>query len=282
MWNLARPQLDDMEEQLTTAFSNEAGTGLTADELTLLRVLYKRYEAGFGRPADTLMGTELSDVSRQKIHDAYELVQDKRRLARLRASLKLLAERCPYCGYGHIEELDHFLQKAVFKPFSIFPLNLVPCCGPCNRMKPRLPSNVAAQHQVHVYLEDVSQYDMLRADVNVQPGNGGLRVHYRLERPAHMPEELFQRVDHHMRLFKLQERFIRQVNIFLGGLEYGMDFAYASGSEVLKDFLGKTGDSIAARQGHNDWRVALMKGLAECPAFCAGGYKAAAGIQPVA
>lgn len=42
-------------------------------------------------------------------------------------------ERCPFCGgIGRPRNLDHFLPKARFPQFSVFPKNLVPSCRDCN------------------------------------------------------------------------------------------------------------------------------------------------------
>ncbi|MBO9687089.1 MAG: HNH endonuclease [Mitsuaria chitosanitabida] len=277
-----RLQVDSYEEHLDIAFPAAAPAGLTEPEKAVLLQLYVRYEQAAGRPQPNLLGTELTEASLLKVLNAYDLIQERRRLSKLRTSLKLLAERCPYCGYGTIDELDHFLQKDIYKAFSVFPLNLVPCCGPCNRMKPKQPSALAEQHQVHVYLEDVSQYDMLRADVAIAPATGGLLIGFRLQQPAHMPAELFNRVVHHMTTFKLRERFVRQTNIFLAGLETAMDDAFEAGPLVLQQYLGRTAASIARRAGNNDWRSALMAGLSACPAFFGGAYKQALGSRPEA
>ncbi len=282
MWNLNRLQVDSYQEHLDIAFPAAAPASLTEPEKALLLQLYVRYEQAAGRPQPNLLGTELAEASLLKVLNAYDLIQERRRLSKLRTSLKLLAEKCPYCGYGTIDELDHFLQKDIYKAFSVFPLNLIPCCGPCNRMKPKQPSALAEQHQVHVYLEDVSQYDMLRADVDIAPATGGLLIGFRLQQPPHMPAELFNRVAHHMTIFKLRERFVRQTNIFLSGLETAMDDAFEAGPLVLQQYLGRTAASIARRAGNNDWRSALMAGLFACPAFFGGAYKQALGSRPEA
>lgn len=279
MWNLNCLQVDNYQEHLDIAFPVAAPASLTEAEKAILLQLYTRYEQAVGRPHQNLLGTELAEASLLKVLNAYDLIQERRRLSKLRASLKLLADRCPYCGYGSIDELDHFLQKDIYRAFSVFPLNLIPCCGPCNRMKPKLPSALAEQHQVHVYLEDVSQYDMLRADVAIAPASGGLLINFRLQEPAHMPAELFSRVVHHMTTFKLRERFVKQTNMFLSGLETGMDLAFETSPLVLQAFLVKSAASITKRAGNNDWRSALLVGLAACPAFFGGGYQQALGSR---
>lgn len=43
---------------------------------------------------------------------------------------------CPYCGrMSGPSHLDHFVPKRKYPEFSIFALNLVPCCPNCNQIK---------------------------------------------------------------------------------------------------------------------------------------------------
>lgn len=280
MWNLERPHIEDIEDHLNIAFPHGGDEALNAEERAKILDLYEQYVLSLGRPNDELKGADLSEACRQKLHDAYDLVQDGRRLGRLRAAIKLQAVRCPYCGYGHIADLDHFLQKVVFKPLSIFPLNLVPCCATCNRKKPRLPSQNAIEHQVHVYLEDVSQYDILRADVSLHHESGGLVLRFWLERPENMPHELFLRVAHYFKIFELSERVTKEANLLLGSLEHAMEDAYLAGPDVLRQFLVKSSRAVTKRMGKNDWSAALLKGLSECPQFYNGGHEKALGAKP--
>lgn len=49
---------------------------------------------------------------------------------------ELETECCPYCGkHGKPETLDHYLPKDSYPEFSIYHLNLIPCCDRCNRKK---------------------------------------------------------------------------------------------------------------------------------------------------
>jgi hypothetical protein len=219
MWSLSRLAVDDYRLHLNLAFP--AGTlpelVSEADKDAIVH-LYALYEEKRGRPSGELLG-ELSVDVRNAVHDAYRFVQDGRRLGDLRAQLKLLAQVCPYCGFGQVDELDHLLQRGYFHLFSIFPLNLVPCCGVCNRGKRKVPSANASEHQVHVYLENVTGLDFLRAEATIA-GSGALVVKYTVEWCEGMNGDLLARLKHHLTEFDLHTRYQRQVNIYLGELEY--------------------------------------------------------------
>lgn len=283
MWNLKPLPVGDYNVHLDIAFPvGEAPEKVSKADKNELLWYYAKYEERLGRPSTELKGEEVSPELRKSVREAYALVQDGKRLGSLRSGLKLLAESCPYCGYGAIQELDHLLQRGEYELFSIFPLNLVPCCGTCNRGKRKISSVKSNEHQVHVYLEDISGYDFLRVRVNVHPGTGGLELRYFIEQSAGMADDVYYRLVHHLKEFDLQARYKKQANIFLGGLEYAITSSYkGGGSEALKSFLTGTAGALKKRYGPNDWRTSLMRGLSECAAFYEGGFETALGLQPI-
>lgn len=282
MWNLKKLDVKNFRKHLEIAFpADPPHPVVTSADLDKVVSYYDLYEEKSGRPCAELIGEDTSEALRQQVHDAYGLVQDGRRLGALRSAIKLLAEECPYCGYGPIEELDHLLQRGNFKLFSIFPFNLVPCCGACNKGKRKNPSEHPDEHQVHVYLEDLSAYDFLRVTAEIDAQTGGLRTTYRIEALAEMPEDVRGRLVNHIAEFDLQLRYKKQVNIFLGEMEYMITSSFETGgAEALRRCLYGTASALSKRFGSNDWRTALMGGLAECEEFCAGGYRTALGLQP--
>ncbi len=63
-------------------------------------------------------------------------------------------DKCPFCaGIGHAATLDHYLPKANFPLYSVFPTNLVPCCRDCNTKKlAAFPTSADAQ-TIHPYFD---------------------------------------------------------------------------------------------------------------------------------
>lgn len=279
MWNLTSPDLTTARLQLDTVFPDDAipvvATGADKDSL---EALYEDYRIALGRPSEALTGPDLEIPFKQAVHDAYKEVQASGKLSALRSSLKLLATECPYCGFGQIQDLDHHLPKAVFQPFSIYSLNLIPCCATCNRGKPRKPRDDGHEHLLHPYLEDLSAYEFMTASVVLDPVHGSLQVEFDVSRPPGMCEELHRRLINHFEVFDLNERYVAQVNIYLGGLEAALQQAYnVSGQHSLKEFLVRCSETNARRFGRNDWRTAVMLGLAGCHEFCNGGFVKALG-----
>jgi hypothetical protein len=283
MWNLTSPDIASVRLQLDTVFPEDViPVVATEADKDSLEELYEDYRVALGRPNDDLMGPNLAARLKEAIHDAYKEVQVTGKLSALRNSLKLLATECPYCGFGQIQDLDHHLPKAVFKPFSIYPLNLVPCCATCNRGKPRKPRKDENSHLLHPYLEDVSAHDFMEAAVSLDPMHGSLQVKFNVVKTAGMSVELHQRLLNHFDVFDLNERYVAQVNIYLGGLEAALEQAFEiGGAASLRDFLLRSSAMNSRRFGRNDWRTALLLGLAASDDFYGGGYKKALGYgQP--
>lgn len=283
MWNLKKLDVDDYRVHLDIAFPLiPPNSVVTRADIDKVLGYYRLYQEKNGRPCPELVGDDTTEALRQAVHDAYSLVQDRRRLGDLRAAIKLLAKQCPYCGFGPIEEVDHLLQRGQYKLFSIFPLNLVPSCGTCNRGKPKKPSEDPGKHQLHVYLEDLSAYEFLKVSADIDPVSGGLLATYSIAAPEGMPKDVYDRLVHHLSEdgFDLQTRYKKQVNIFLGEQEYSLTSTFESnGADGLRQWLLGTANAHKRRFGANDWRTALMLGLAACDAFCEGGFRTALGYQ---
>ncbi len=269
MWNL-KPLADfDPRAHLDIAFANGEVTEIEKDYLI---GLYQQYEVDLGRPTAAMDSAGQRPELYDLVYDAYGLVQDGRRLKKLRADLKLLADYCPYCGFAPISDLDHHLQRTRYKLLSIFALNLVPCCHPCNSGKRQTPSASPAEHQLHTYLESVAHYDFLRAAVALHPETGALEVAYSVQHCVGMSLELHQRLVNHLTEFDLHTKYAKQVNIHLSEQLFALTMAFESGAQGLRNFLNGTAKALKDNFGVNDWRTALFRGLAECDAFCNGGF----------
>lgn len=281
MWNLDKLAEINYREHIDIAFpANSNPEKISEDEKNKLLEFYALYEQNLGRPSPDLVGSDTRNEFRKHIHDSYDLVQDKRKLSHLRSAIKLLAESCPYCGYGPIQELDHLLQRGHYNLFSIFPLNLVPSCGTCNRGKRKIPSANPSEHQIHVYLEDLSKYEFLKVNVSISAETGGLQALYAIEQCPNMPDDVYHRLVNHLIALELQSRYEKQINIYLGELEYSITSTFADGGpNALQKYLAGNAGALKKRFGANDWRTALMLALSTTPEFYNGGFKTALGLR---
>lgn len=72
-------------------------------------------------------------------------------------------DKCPYCMFSEPNTLDHYLCKSKYPEFTLYPLNLVPCCSTCNRKKGDLFLDEYGNRQfLHYYYDKIPAKPVLR------------------------------------------------------------------------------------------------------------------------
>ena len=72
---------------------------------------------------------------------------------------------CPYCMYGDVSTVDHYLPKAHFIEYAITPLNLLPSCYECNTMKLDLRKLEENKMFINPYCDDLTEIRWLECKV---------------------------------------------------------------------------------------------------------------------
>lgn len=273
MWSLPKPDISKAATQLEAVLPSTATPPvLSKAHRAAVAALYVAYENRGGRPVPAYTPDGLDAPARAALLAAYSEVRDGGKLSSLRSELMLEIDVCPYCSFGEVRDLDHHLPKARFNCFSIFPLNLVPSCAKCNGHKPRKPKEAADKHHIHAYLDDLSAYDFLVADVTLS--KSALSVNFRIQQPAGMSNELHARLIQHLVDFKLNRRLRAQINLLLFSQATSLKNAHKTGGKAsVKQFLEDVALDHDDLFGPNDWRSALFKALAAHAEFCDGGFK---------
>ncbi len=271
MWVMSPPPRDDPDEALDHALTLANGTQvyqLSDVERAAIHAVYRLYEALLGQPHADLRPASLNNV-RPVLHGAYNQVQIGRRLAALRSQLLGSTDVCPYCGFGEPRDLDHYLPRSIYGELAIYPYNLIPSCAPCNGAKRAVvPGLGPAQGSglIHPYFQVLPDVDFLGADIDFS--NGSLSVTFRIL-PDGIDADLAQKLQFQITRLKLNERYRKQINIFLSSQKTGIIMMHALGPDSLKDFLRQSALSLARSFHRNDWRVALLQALSENEDFCA-------------
>jgi hypothetical protein len=150
----------------------------------------------------------------------------------------------------------------------------------CNNKKRALAAEDPDAQIAHVYLDTfpVEQFLVARVDVS----QNGLRVDFSVQRCPGMSAELFNRLTFQFSRFALNRRYQAEVNTFVSSLRLSIEEAAVNGANALRSFLERSRDSLQTEFGANDWRPALMNGLAQSNDFCGGGFKHCFGVRNVA
>lgn len=176
--------------------------------------------------------------------------------------------RCPYCGFGQVSTLDHFLPKSYYPAFSVLPANLVPSCKDCNTGKGS--GKLTANSQVaHPYFESDLVEKQLWLHVVVRQTSPA-SVEYVVRAPVNWPLDLAERVANHFRDFDLASRY---------GVEAGREIISLASyldklttPESVRKHLQITSE-VELELHKNSWEAALYAALAASDWYCDGGWR---------
>lgn len=179
---------------------------------------------------------------------------------------------CPFCGFGHVSTLDHYLPKARYPLLSVLPSNLVPSCTDCNKGKNDDIATTKQEQCLHPYY-DKGHYineQWLFAEVEeCSPAS----IKFYVNAPAHWQDNDRVRIETHFTDFKLATRFrvqaATELPVLKGELEYDYNTSQANGVQqaLLRKFYA------ASAQHINWWKSAMYKALAQNEWYCSGGFR---------
>lgn len=168
---------------------------------------------------------------------------------------------CPYCGQGSVHELDHYLPKRPFTGIAVYPANLVPACRDCNRVKSGFRPTPTASPVLHPYFDVAFQFRWLYATIVEQPdGKPAAEFHVQVEDSR---ASLLSRIDSHMRVFHLYDRYRVLASQSLNNFEMLMKSAHGYGLnlEQAKRHLMLTAYQQSGGR-KNSWELAIHEAMA--------------------
>lgn len=214
----------------------------------------------------------LAGITKKEFIDLYsaQMIGKRKAGRKYYDHLMMLAPlgKCPFCGFGHVSTLDHFLSKARYPGFSILCANLVPACADCNREK--VTAVVTQENQMlHPYFEGAlveAEAWLFAAVIESLP----VSVRYFVQLPDFWPRDLAMRVTNYFTDLDLARRFAVEAAAELAGLEGILDsletqhLRHAHLSQVAR---------VERKNRMNSWKAALYDALAESRWYQCGGYR---------
>lgn len=279
MWKLNIPSVAEVEEELRKGLKPKGKPHLyniNASEKDDLLKLYDKYDEVSGRPCTELLNTGLQPALEDALHEAYKSTYKKRRLKKLRSRLFLAARHCPFCGFGSIIELDHYLPKEHYKALSIYARNLIPSCSLCNKKKSKSASTTPSKQFVHAYFDIFPDEEFLVAKAIFN--SSGMHIDFSIIKTPTMPQDLYERITHQFNVFELQDRYQPEITNFLCDLETSFKLSYTAGSkDGVKNYLIGIERDYIKSIGKNHWKTALVRALYASDRFCNKGFVLALG-----
>ena len=177
--------------------------------------------------------------------------------------------RCPLCGIGTVNTLDHYLPKTHFPVYSVTPNNLVPVCNWCQGEKSEYYPTTEGEQLLHPYFDDVDNEVWLAAEV-VAGVPAGFR--YFASPPDHWTPAAKERVVAHLTELNLLKLFSSNAGSRLSEIRARLTSLRQKGGEgAVHEHLYEELASIEANH-KNSWTAAMYRAAVESDWFCNGGF----------
>ncbi|WP_143276988.1 HNH endonuclease [Bordetella genomosp. 12] len=178
--------------------------------------------------------------------------------------------RCPFCGIGTVNTLDHYLPKTHFPALSVTPHNLVPACTWCQGEKMEYYPTRAGEQLLHPYFDDFDHDIWLAAEVVV---GSPAAFRYRASPPVNWTLDEKARVASHLKELKLGSLFGSNAGSRLAEIRGRLVKLHdVGGADAVRAHLREELDSIEADQ-KNSWVAAMYRGAIASDWFCDGGFR---------
>lgn len=176
---------------------------------------------------------------------------------------------CPYCHHRDTYDLDHFLPKESFHLLAVSPWNLVPCCKECNFNKLAHSPDIASNEFFHPYFETLTGA-WLTAEIIPGPRPS---VKFRVTAPQSWSLTTRERAEFQFDRLKLDKLYRSQSAAELRALAGSLPRLYRQKEGANRVHLKLLELSRERRSlGPNDWKLALLKAMADSDWYCDGGF----------
>lgn len=184
---------------------------------------------------------------------------------------KLLASAqralCCFCSIGEPSELDHFLPKTKFPEFSVLPVNLLPICHWCNKLKLDDAPKSVTESYIHPYFEEYSEVEWLVANLNFIQDYP--IATYQIKNDLKLSNaELACKLEYQFKKLELNKRYSERANVIITEMHHRLRNLHKSGgAEKVKFHL----DELAKYEFQNNkysWVRALYISLSKSNEFC--------------
>lgn len=177
--------------------------------------------------------------------------------------------RCPLCGIGTVNTLDHYLPKTHFPIYSVTPNNLVPACNWCQGAKAEYYSSTEEGQLLHPYFDNVDDEVWLAAEVVIGVPAG---FRYFASPPDHWTQSAKVRVATHLTKLNLPTLFSSNAGSRLSEIRARLDNLYKrGGKDIVRTHLHEELISIEA-DNRNSWTAAMYRAAIVSDWFCNGGF----------
>ncbi|WP_432239579.1 HNH endonuclease [Herbaspirillum robiniae] len=176
--------------------------------------------------------------------------------------------RCPYCGIGTVNTLDHFLPKAHFPSFVVAPNNLIPSCEWCQGEKGEYYSISEDLQLLHPYFDHLPGIWLGAEVIETTPA----AFRYFSDPPATWSVTEKSRANKYIEKLNLKLLFSSNAGGRLSEIRSRLNNLHQSGgAAAVKAHLEEELKSLE-EDNPNSWSSAMYRAGIKSEWFCNGGF----------
>lgn len=178
------------------------------------------------------------------------------------AQNKHVRSNCPYCGLATPDTIDHYLPRTKFPEFSILPINMIPSCGTCNRIKNDDWIEDGVRSSINFYYDSFIKYKYLFTYISFNEGNIKYpTVTCKLEYPNELTQNQFSIVLSHYKSLNLLSKYETSCESELSNVYNEISEAKEVDITQHKKALERRRMALERNLGINHWRTSLYQAL---------------------
>lgn len=165
---------------------------------------------------------------------------------------------CQYCCFGSPETLDHYAPKGKFPYYSIFFLNLIPCCFRCNLEKDETWLDAGKNREfINFYNDDIPKTRFLKCKFIFSTKNSTPIIKYQLDSFSIIPT-LKTVVENHFKNLGLIELYNSKNSTTLSSfINELMSIKQVTDESDVTFYIARQKDNYTKMYGINHWKTVI-------------------------
>lgn len=175
--------------------------------------------------------------------------------------------RCPYCGLDKPRTIDHYLPQSIFPEFSVYPCNLIPCCGYCNTKKNKYWLKDNKRLFLNFYFDNIPEEKFLYANlIYDKPNSTKPTVSFELKNNGNILPELFEVIQNHYKSLDLLKQYSLSVEEILSSIDDKIRNEKLP-IKLHKKIINNELNSFSRLYGINYWQTSVLEAIINCEDF---------------
>jgi 5-methylcytosine-specific restriction endonuclease McrA len=213
------------------------------------------------------------NVTAKELEDVYTSGMVKRKAGRKYYDKIMISAPqgiCPLCSQRVVSTLDHYLPKTEYPRLSVTPINLIPSCSDCNKLKFTNYPTKPFEEPLHPYYDDIENDIWLSATiVHTTPPS----VKFDIIPPNNWSQLLVDRTVFHFQSLSLGKLYSVHAGVVLAQIQRRLYKLHQDlGAVGVKKHLEEEAETTSC-ENLNSWQTAMYKAMAADNWFCNGGFR---------